>query len=512
VNRKNLFLAVLFGSMIGCGGANGAGSWSSGDRVLVAKCLYDTHASEPRRYDVVVFKFPQAPVDKGTPKNYIKRLIGLPGEIIAIFFGRLYRWAPQDGQELPFRKDDEGVNPNQLWQHTHSNDPFAQKLFEQGQFQILRKPPEVMMALRRIVYDNDFQPSDLVNVVDPRWNPAATKGWRADGGKGFIHKDDNDTIDWLRYQHLVVERSSERPVVGNHKFKPHLITDRMGYNSAVLSLRNQLDDPERLQDETPALNWVSDLMLECNLDVEKAQGEFIVELSKSIYRYQARWNLADGVCTLVRIGGDGKEENLDSKATRLKGPGSYLVRFANFDSRLTVWVDRELPFDEGCSYSPPEVWAPGEREKVEAKIRATFKDEPLVENALANFMLDRRGPTENDLQPASVGSKGAAVAVKHVRLWRDTYYTLDPRWPDYRNTDRADQDMPKDAWSNPHDWEPLKKQPFRTLYVQPGHYLCLGDNSTASSDGREWGLVPQRLLLGRALAVYFPIHRLGPIR
>jgi signal peptidase I len=508
VNRKNLFLAVLFGSMIGCGGANGASNWSSGDRVLVAKCLYDTIAAEPRRYDVVVFKFPSRPVEKGTPKNYIKRLIGLPGEIIAIFFGRLYRWAPQDGQEVPFRKEDEKTDPKQLWQETHSNSAFAQKLFEQGQFQPLRKPPDVMMALRRIVNDNDYQASDLVNMVKPRWNPDATKGWKADGSKGFLHKGDNDAVDWLRYQHLVVERSPEKPPVGNREFKPQLITDIMGYNTAVL-LDRPPHGPESLQNETPAPNWVGDLMLECNLEVTKAQGEFVLELSKGIYRYQARWNLADGVCSLFRVGGDSKEEKLESKTTRLKGPGAYLVRFANIDARLTVWVDRELPFDEGHTYSPPEVWAPGEREKVEAKTREAINDEAQVEKALADFLFDRRGPTENDLQPASLGSKGAAVAVKHLRIWRDTYYTLDPRGPDYAG---REQGMPREAWSNPRDWEPLKKQHFRTLYVQPGHYLCLGDNSTASSDGREWGLVPQRLLLGRALAVYFPIHRLGPIR
>jgi signal peptidase I len=507
VNRKNLFLAVLFGSMIGCG-VNGASNWSSGDRVLVAKCLYDTHAAEPQRYNVVVFKYPNAPVDKGTPKNYIKRLIGLPGEIIAIFFGRLYRWAPQDGEEVPFRKEDEGMNPNRLWEQTHMNAPFSQNLFDHGQFEILRKPPDVMMALRRIVYDNDYQPTDLDKMVKPRWNQEATKGWKADGGKGFMHKDDNDAIDWLRYQHLVVERSAERPAVGNREAKPQLITDRMGYNSAVL-LDKGRDGQEHLTDETPALNWVGDLMLECNLDVEKSQGEFMLELSKGLYRYQARWNLADGVCTLVRIAADGKEEKLDSKTTRLKGPGSYQLRFANFDARLTVWVDRELPFDEGHAYSPPEVWARGEREEAETKIRAKIKDEALVEKALSEYVSERRGPTENDLQPASVGSKGAAVAVKHLRIWRDTYYTLDPRGPDYTG---HEQGMPKEAWSNPRDWEPLKKLPYRTLYVQPGHYLCLGDNSTASSDGREWGLVPQRLLLGRALAVYFPIHRLGPIR
>jgi hypothetical protein len=50
----------------------------------------------------------------------------------------------------------------------------------------------------------------------------------------------------------------------------------------------------------------------------------------------------------------------------------------------------------------------------------------------------------------------------------------------------------------------------------------MGDNSTQSSDGRDWGLVPDRLMLGRALVVYYPFkfpfwplnnpeNRVGPI-
>jgi signal peptidase I len=58
----------------------------------------------------------------------------------------------------------------------------------------------------------------------------------------------------------------------------------------------------------------------------------------------------------------------------------------------------------------------------------------------------------------------------------------------------------------------LRKLESRTMYVQPGHYLCLGDNSQQSSDSRDWGLVPQRLMLGRALAIYYPLDRIGPIR
>jgi len=49
----------------------------AGDRILVFKYLYSIY--DPRRFDVVVFKAPHAPQE-----NYIKRLVGLPGEMIAL--------------------------------------------------------------------------------------------------------------------------------------------------------------------------------------------------------------------------------------------------------------------------------------------------------------------------------------------------------------------------------------------------------------------------------------------
>jgi hypothetical protein len=88
-------------------------------------------------------------------------------------------------------------------------------------------------------------------------------------------------------------------------------------------------------------------------------------------------------------------------------------------------------------------------------------------------------------------------------LWRDTYYTQ------YRL--RGGPDLPINDWSDPKQWGPADPQ-VTCMYVQPGHYLCLGDNSPQSSDSRDWGLVPSRLLLGRALLVYFPLQRAGPIR
>src|SRR5215472_9201180 len=56
--------------------------WHTGDRVLVAKSVYDLKllpGDKPKRRDVVVFKYPKEPQRAFTPMNYIKRLIGLPG-------------------------------------------------------------------------------------------------------------------------------------------------------------------------------------------------------------------------------------------------------------------------------------------------------------------------------------------------------------------------------------------------------------------------------------------------
>ena len=44
----------------------------------------------------------------------------------------------------------------------------------------LRKPPQTMLALRRIVYDNDFQPKDLAKDFPgkyDRWSPSAASTW-----------------------------------------------------------------------------------------------------------------------------------------------------------------------------------------------------------------------------------------------------------------------------------------------------------------------------------------------
>src|SRR5262249_42801615 len=139
--------------------------------------------------------------------------------------------------------------------------------------------------------------------------------------KRFQHAG-GQAMHWLRYSHIM--RESKRK---------ELITDFMGYNTG------KSEAPGR------TLHWVGDLMLECDVTVDKATGddELRFEICKGVDRFQARFQPATGKCTLVRQRAKGGDEELDSKQTSLKGPGNYRVRIANFDERLTVWVDGELP-------------------------------------------------------------------------------------------------------------------------------------------------------------------------
>ena len=93
-----------------------------GDRVLVLKSLYPFF--EPKRYDVVVFKNPTD--TQGLAANYIKRLIGLPGETITIVDGDIFA---KRGAE-----------------------PLA----------IQRKPEHVQKALWRVLSDTDAIPIDML--------------------------------------------------------------------------------------------------------------------------------------------------------------------------------------------------------------------------------------------------------------------------------------------------------------------------------------------------------------
>src|SRR5262249_31140695 len=192
-------------------------------------------------------------------------------------------------------------------------------------FEILRKPPDLVLKMKRLVYDNDHPATDGVRKQPARWTSADGNAWSTAEPHGFRHEPPpGERLSWLRY----------RPLIRGSADRPQLITDFFGYNTYEPTLFAPQSVP----------NWVGDLILECEVTVDDPLGELVLELSRGVDRCRARWDLGSGKCTLLRL----KQAHLAEErppeddfrevgeaTTPLKGAGTHRLRFANVDQRLT---------------------------------------------------------------------------------------------------------------------------------------------------------------------------------
>ena len=56
------------------------------------------------------------------------------------------------------------------------------------------------------------------------------------------------------------------------------------------------------------------------------------------------------------------------------------------------------------------------------------------------------------------------------------------------------------------------QQSMEPTTVPPGEYFVLGDHRSSSNDSRAWGMVPRRDIYGKAVFVYWPLDKMGPLR
>ena len=275
-------------------------SGNAGDRILVLKWPYDVGGDwlGPKRWDVVVFKDPE---DGDT--NFIKRLIGLPGEVLQIIDGDVYT-VPEENVPAPIL---EALSrPPQAWNPDSRRLSPAQ--FEElaALLQIRRKTGEAQESLWMLHYDHDFRPNPTIpresDFAPPAWvTERDDSGWNNTGSRiSFEPKHDGD--DWLR---LVGKR----------------IEDDYGYNNI---------GPQG-----------GHVLLSFVLVPESSKGALKLYLSKGTDEFVCRID-ANGTIQLFKIGLRGALVQLQKNHIEPLAAGKPLsIEFENLDYRVAFRINGE---------------------------------------------------------------------------------------------------------------------------------------------------------------------------
>ncbi|HJN13097.1 MAG TPA: signal peptidase I [Pirellulaceae bacterium] len=459
----------------------------NGDRILVSKFAYQL--ADPKRWDVIVFKYPG-----NAKQNYIKRLVGLPGETIRI----------------------------------HHGDVFV-RTSEEEEFRIARKPADKVKAMLQLVDDTANIAQLLQTVGWPsRWSqePAVQDGnqWiRSDNGSQFRVAAGKEE-SWLRYRHRVpwpsdwdeMHQTGELPE-RHIDIDGQLIMDYYPYND---SNAHYVRFPGSLVPSQMGSAWVGDLAIESNVVVKSDDGHLLLKLVEGGTVFDCRIDVSTGEATLTIDNGnapfvsdDGQTAKVATADTKLRGAGTYRLRFANVDDKLFLWInERSIEFDV------PTTFARG----------ASQRPKWTSENPF-------------DQAPIGIGGQNIEMQVTRLKVLRDIYYLAletaqaPPRieYESYIST----EDL-KAVMTDPRQWATTKLFASRRdveFELDEDQFFPMGDNSPQSKDARLWSTtgnsltgyddpppyVERRYLIGKALLIYWPhawrpfwpnFSRMGTIR
>ncbi len=488
----------------------------SGDRILVSK--FDYVLSSPKRWDVFVFKYPLR-----AQMNYIKRLIGLPGETLRLSEGDVYI-----------------------------------KGSEADAWTIARKPPDKIRAMRQIVADTDHQANILVRQGWPSlWQPWTEPGnesqWTISQSEGSWSAElkPNSGPDWLRYYHKVVNDETWQEVT-NGKALPkvdprssELVTDFLAYNSPLkvapatdafkletsfrfipFLQRTYWAPVDEINGEVRALDyarsnglflqrghgdghhWVGDLASEFSVDVQSDSGRLLADVVEFGVHFQVAIDVATGQVSLEALD-NGLPLDIFNGASRLngqstlRGKGRHQVEIANFDDQIVLWVNGRL---------------------VEFDAPSQFRSQDFRNGAERRPYWSEADPL--DAAPLGIGGVDIAMRVERARVFRDIYYiAVQGNFSDYDLNnyqamvraipDRSvfagsSEDVLDEVYSHPQWWSKtnlFQQRGSKEFQLEERQYFPMGDNSASSSDARVWyghQYVEEKYLLGKALLVFWP--------
>jgi signal peptidase I len=469
---------------------------NNGDRILVNKFIYDF--KEPERFDVVIFKNPNI-----AKENYIKRLIGLPGDNILIENGDIYTM-----QSL----DDGGYDKT-----------------------IARKPSHKVLHTLELISDTAHVARDLEITQWPLpWQQrTGEENWKSEFGDGRSHVFSATTrpeICWLRFRYDSPEDKDwpniKQKVEAGEVFKSppnpgRLINDYVAYNDFTRVVRSvdlmragsvkpqgiPPTDQRFVQGFNKGLHWVGDIGFEAELEIKSDTGNLFFDIVEGGAHFQMTLDTQSGELKLmatppenpvsaseiVFVDEQGNKVDSPTVTTAVQGPGAYEIRIINADDKIHLWVNEELVNFPGCTYTRTDIPVPHYSEQDPA-----------------------------DAQPIGIGCQNLDVAINRLKVFRDIYYisTIDQSLMD--NEGNADIPTMIQTMRNPTRWNSesarqmfaAKKGQTKPMFKLKNsddpakdQFLPMGDNSAQSLDGRVWNgprYFERDLLIGRAVVVFWP--------
>jgi signal peptidase I len=329
----------------------------AGDRILVFKYIYSVY--DPKRFDVVVFKSPEQPAT-----NFIKRLIGLPGEQVALVDGDVFTRPATTGER------DDGL-------------PWSEP-----DWKIQRKPVHVQRAVWQPVYDSSFAPPKSPTWRGP-WEPGRDPArWTIGNETDYVCAAGGDAarLDWT----------------ADGRWR---IDDRYPYNDGNPAAR-------------PLSFPVSDVRMAMGVE-PKADG-MSVTAALDARGYEFRATLGGGRAVLrmrPKDGNEGPDDHWDVLADvaspTLRGGRVTNVEFWHVDQSLWLWVDgKRLAYAE---YD----WSP--RQRVERATTWSLRNIVEAGKAGRNVLVE----TDRYHRPAlrwEFAGAATGFTLHRVRLDRDLHY------------------------------------------------------------------------------------------
>ncbi|MCG8407034.1 MAG: S26 family signal peptidase [Phycisphaerales bacterium] len=429
---------------------------NSGDRILVLKWPYDIGGDwlGPKRWDVVVFKDP-----KDGEQNFIKRLLGLPGEVLELINGDLYtapiESVPEDIQEALSRPPPTNPNEPRLTQEQE------RKLA--GLLKIQRKTSVAQSSLWMLHYDHDYVPRERRGRSHKAFNPPYWEGrtgpdkkaWDASTPVVRFKPEEDDRLRWL-------------------SLKGRPIQDDYGYNNV-----------SSIQGNRQTECYVGDVRLKFTLFPGHGEGEVILALSKGTDEFRVRL-ASDGKVALEKLDRSAKNgvwvELKNRKVTPWQQGDALDLEFENLDYRLALRINHEeIIWTDDIHYAPD----------ILKLLKQPYED------------------GRNSNAGIKIGAKGAPIEIRHLQIHRDVFYRS------VRLGTGGSIDFNRcPGWGTATN--PI------LLRNDPPDYYCCGDNSPQSQDSRLWvevcpmlqarqrpnhyqfGTVPGDQLIGKAFFVYWP--------